>query len=115
MIVVSGTGRLGKEPKMQYTPQGTAQTSFNVASDTGYGDNKETVWVNLISWGKQAENFNKFLEKGSRVAYTAEVTGMHTYTKQDGSTGASINAKILTLEFLSVKQGAGESEEPEAF
>lgn len=117
MITISGTGRLGKDPKMQYTPAGTAQTSFSVATDTGFGDNKKTVWVSLIVWGKQAETFNQYLEKGSRVAFTAEVTDLNAYSKQDGTTGASVNAKVLTLEFLSAKgekQESGEFE-PEEF
>ena len=115
MITISGTGRLGKDPKMQYTPGGTAQTSFSVATDTGFGDNKKTVWVSLIVWGKQAEVYNQYLEKGSRVAFTAEVTDVSGFSKQDGNIGTSINAKVLTLEFLSVKQGANEPDEPEEF
>lgn len=115
MITISGTGRLGKDPKMQYTPNGTAQTSFSVAADTGFGENKKTVWVSLIVWGKVAETYNEYLSKGSRIAFTAEVTDISTFTKQDGSIGTSLNAKILTLEFLTPKQGTNEPEEPEEF
>lgn len=85
---------------MSYTPKGTAQTFLNVAVDTGFGDKKETVWVSLASWGLQAELLNNSLVKGNRISFTAEVTAIRTYEKKDGSTGVSVDAKILNFAFV---------------
>lgn len=117
MLTISGVGRLGQAPKMQYTPSGTAVTNFSVAADCGFGDKKETVWVSLASFGNQAEILNQYLTKGARLSFTAEVQRIRTYTKKDQSTGVSLDAKILAFSFLDksdAKDGAVE-EEPEVF
>jgi single-strand DNA-binding protein len=113
MLTISGVGRLGQSPKMQYTPSGTAVTNFSVAADCGYGDKKETVWVNLSGFGQQAEILNQYLEKGSRIAFTAEVQRIRTYTKKDSSTGTSLDAKVLSFSFLDKSEKA--TNEPEEF
>lgn len=117
MITISGVGRLGQSPKMQYTPSGTAVTNFSVATDCGFGDKKETVWVGLASFGQQAEILNQYLVKGARIAFTAEVQRIRTYTKKDQTIGTSLDAKILSFSFLdkSETQGGAVEEEPEVF
>lgn len=114
MLTISGFGRLGQDPRMQYTAGGTAQTSFSVAANVGFGDNKNTVWVSLVSWGAQAEAFNKYLQKGSRIAFTAEITNVRGYEKKDGTTGVSVDAKVTTLSFVD-GLASDEEREPEEF
>lgn len=114
MITVSGVGRLGQNPKMQYSPQGNAITNFSVAVDCGFGDKKKTVWVSLVSFGKQAEILNQYLSKGSRLSFTAEVTDVRGYTKKDDTIGTSLDAKVLTFAFLDKAENQGETE-PEEF
>lgn len=120
MLTVSGIGRLGAAPKMSFTPNGTAQTTFSVAVNTGFGDKKKTVWVALICWGVIAELINNKLEKGNRVFFTAEVTEVRAYTKKSGEQGTSLDAKLTTIDFVDAT-GATEStpydhdNEPEEF
>lgn len=120
MATISGLGRLGRNPTMKYTPAGTAQTNFSVALNTGYGENKSTVWLNLVCWGAQAETMNKYLAKGSRISFTAEITRVSGYSKQDESIGVNLDAKLLTCEFVDgiEKQTDGtpfDAQEPEEF
>lgn len=109
--VISGIGRLGADPKMQFNPQGSAITNFNVAIDCGFGDKKETVWLSLVAYGKQAEVLNQYLVKGNRLHFTAELQKVRTFEKKDG-TGVSVDAKILTFSFI---DSDGKSNEPEDF
>lgn len=65
-------GRLGRDPEMRYTPQGTAVTSFPVATDRswkdeGGADHKETTWHSIVTWSKLAEVCNDHLTKGRLV------------------------------------------------
>jgi len=65
-------GRLGRDPEMRYTSTGQALTSFSVATDRRYTDSngqlqKQTIWFGVSVWGKQAENCNNYLKKGSLV------------------------------------------------
>ena len=65
-------GRLGADPEMRYTANGSAVTSFNVACSrrrtTPEGETREeTEWVRTIAWNKLAEICNTYLTKGSKV------------------------------------------------
>ncbi len=63
-------GHLGQNPELKYTPSGSAVCNFTVATSESYkkkdGSKEEkTEWHRIVSWGKTAENVNKFLSKGS--------------------------------------------------
>lgn len=107
-----GIGRLGQDPKMDFTPKGTARTTLNLAFRSGYGDKEVTTWMRAVSFGPQAELLNERLSKGDRVKVVAEFQGVKTYEKNDGSTGVSTDIKILEFEFLDKTSG---SQEPEEF
>jgi single-strand DNA-binding protein len=112
-------GNLGKDPEMRYTPSGQAVTSFNVATSRKYTANngqvvKETVWFRVSAWGKQAETCNQYLKKGSKVMVEGRLVpdpvsgGPKTYTKKDGTTGASFDVSATTVHFLSSRtEGEG--------
>ena len=53
LIVV--IGRLGKDPSMEYSQNGTAVTKFSIATDDGWGENKSTTWHNVVSFKQTAE------------------------------------------------------------
>jgi single-strand DNA-binding protein len=110
-------GNLGKDPEMRYAPNGNAVTSFSVASNRQYTDSsgqkvKETTWFRVSVWGKQAESTNTYLQKGSSVLIEGELrsdkeTGSpRTFTRSDGSTGASYEITARTVRFLTPKGSA---------
>ena len=111
-------GNLGRDPEMRYTPSGQAVTTLNVATNrqyTGSDGNpvKETIWFRVSVWGKQAETSNNFLKKGSKVLVEGRLVpdlstgGPKTFTRQDGSAGASYDVSANTVRFLSSR---GETE-----
>ncbi|NPV41549.1 MAG: single-stranded DNA-binding protein [Anaerolineae bacterium] len=111
-------GNLGRDPEMRYTPNGNAVTSLNVASNRVYTDTngqkvKETTWFRVSVWGKQAENANNYLQKGSMVLIEGELrpdreTGNpRTFTRNDGTTGASYEVFARNLRFLSSTRSGG--------
>lgn len=114
MLTISGIGRLGNNPKMQYSAQGNAITNISVAATVGWGEKQETVWVSLVSFGKQAEVLNQYLTKGSRLVFSAEVSALRTYEKKDGTTGTSLDARIQSFSFVD-KAEQQEEQEPEVF
>ena len=65
-------GRLGRDPEMHYTPQGTTVTTFPVATERSWkdesgADHKETTWHSIVTWNKLAEVCNEYLTKGRMV------------------------------------------------
>jgi single-strand DNA-binding protein len=63
-------GNLGADPEMRYTADGTAMTSFRMASSRSWssdGEKKEqTEWFSIVCWRKLAEIVSQYLQKGSR-------------------------------------------------
>ena len=65
-------GRLGKDPDVRYTPDGTMVTSFNLATDEQWKDKngekvQKTEWHRIVAWGKLAEICGNYLVKGKLV------------------------------------------------
>src|SRR2546425_13011135 len=65
-------GNLGADPEMRYTADGTALTSFRVASSRNYSGrdgerHEETEWFSVVTWSKLAEQCSQFLQKGRKV------------------------------------------------
>ena len=64
-------GNLTKDPELRYTPQGTPVASFRLAVNHRYKQadeaKQETMFIDNVVFGKQAESCSKYLNKGSSV------------------------------------------------
>ena len=65
-------GNLGQDPESRFTPQGTAVTSFSVATNESWksqsGEIKEhTEWHRIEMFGKRAETANEYMRKANTV------------------------------------------------
>lgn len=66
-------GTLGADPESRYTPNGTAITSFRVATNEEWKDKQtgekksRAEWHRIEAFGKLAEIIGEYLKKGSRV------------------------------------------------
>ena len=108
-------GNLGRDPEMRYTPQGTAVTSFPVATTRRYNtadgqQKEETLWFRVSVWGKQAETVNQYLSKGRQVlvegTLVADESGSpKIWTGQDGKPRASFEVRAQTVRFLGKREG----------
>ena len=63
-------GRLGADPELKQTGQGTPVTNFNLATDESFTNKSgekvdQTEWHRVVVWQRQAEHVCKFLQKGS--------------------------------------------------
>lgn len=118
-------GNLGRDPEMRYIPNGQAVTDLSVATNNQYTDStgqkvKETTWFRVSVWGRQAENCNQYLTKGSSVLIEGRLKpdldtgGPRIWTRQDGTPAASYEINAQTVRFLSGRgeeqagQGTGE-------
>lgn len=94
-------GNLGSAPDLRYST-GANQTAicrFDVATTDGYGDKKETNWHKCVAFGKTAENCDRYLNKGQKVA----IEGQIKYGKyeKDGRTVYTTDVIVNKVEFLS--------------
>jgi single-strand DNA-binding protein len=62
-------GNLTRDPELRYTPNGTAVSSFGLAVNRRYrqGDEwkEEVCFVDVVTYGRQAETVGEYLSKGS--------------------------------------------------
>ena len=125
------TGNVGKQPEMRYTPSGQAVTSFSVAVNRKWkddkGEHKETQWFRIATWGNLAEVCNQYVKQGMKVMVEGRLVcdpktgGPKIWTRQDGTAGASFELTAQSVEFLSggrdddgqAASASGAQEEPE--
>ena len=112
-------GNLGNDPEMRYLPNGTAVTSFSVATSRRWTDQQtgqpveETTWFRVSVWGKQAETSNQYLAKGRKVLIEGTLTpdpqtgGPKLFTKRDGTAGSSFELRADSVKFLSGREEGG--------
>jgi single-strand DNA-binding protein len=119
-------GRVGQEPQMRYTPEGTPVTSFSVATtkmiskntretcpagwkESYNGKNWElTIWWRVTCWRGLAETVNAYLSKGRQVFVEGEIGGdaengtqnPRVWTGNDGVARASYEMTADTVKFL---------------
>lgn len=85
--------RLGKDATTRYTQGGKAVTVFSAAFDVGYGDKKQTVWLDVSGWGDRYEKVAQYLTKGSQVVVEGDI-GTREY---EGKTYITLNLTDLKL------------------
>ena len=77
-------GRVGTDPEMKYTPNGTAVTNLRLATDRYRRDGEDaTDWHTVIVWGKTGEAVNQYVQKGQRI-YVAGRLVQSTWDGEDG-------------------------------
>lgn len=83
---VTLTGRLTRDPELKYTGSGTAVASFSMAVDrtfTNAQGERETDFINCVSWRKTAEIIANNLRKGSLCGVTGRIQ-TRNYTNDEG-------------------------------
>lgn len=104
MNVWNGIGNLTKDPELKYTTgfEPKAVCRFTVAVNDGYGDKQKTSFIPCVCFGKTAENLERFLSKGSKVAVCGRIqTGSY---EKDGQKVYTTDIIADSVEFLSSKE-----------
>ncbi|MDD3554546.1 MAG: single-stranded DNA-binding protein [Deltaproteobacteria bacterium] len=107
-------GRLGADPEIRYTQDGTSVCTFNIATNRRVKRNEqweeETDWHRAVAWRQTADMLGKFLHKGSLV-YVEGSLRTRSWTDQSGNkrfmTEVVVNDFVL-LEPKGDKGGGGE-------
>ena len=97
-------GNLTRDPDVRYSTGSnpTAMGRCSRAVDDGYGDKKRTSFISIVVFGKQAENCQRFLFKGSKVAVRGHIqTGSY---EKDGRKIYTTDVVADQVEFLRTEQ-----------
>ena len=69
-------GRLTKAPQLDTTPTGKTVTSFTIAVNRKFKESdgsRKCDFIQVVLWGKPAENFCQWANKGTLVSITGEI------------------------------------------
>lgn len=86
-------GRVGRDAVTRYTQAGKAVTGWALAVDKGWGDNKQTVWLDCSLWGERGEKLAQHITKGSQLGVTGEI-GIREH---DSKTYVTLDVRDVTL------------------
>ena len=93
MNVFNAIGRIGRDAVTRHTQGGKAVTGWSLAVDRGWGDNKQTTWMDCTIWGERGEKLAEHIRKGDRLGVTGELgTREH-----DGKTYVTLDVRDVTL------------------
>ena len=110
-------GRLTRDPELVYTPGSqTAVTHFSIAVDrpTAQGKEKQADFIRITTFGKQAENCDRYLHKGKQVAVNGRIqTG--SYKNKEGQTIYTTDVIASNVEFLGSSQQGTPRQPDEAY
>lgn len=109
MIKLQVIGNLGKDC-ITNTVNNKSVMNFNVAHTEKYKDSQgnqqeKTIWVECAYWSDRT-GIAPYLKKGTQV-YVEGTPEVRTYAKNDGSTGASLSLRVLSVQLLGGRNEGG--------
>lgn len=87
------SGRLTRDAELKYSTKGAAYTQFSIATDYGWGDRKETDFINCTLFGNEKEkNAAVALAEKGRKGRQIMISGRLTQNEKDGKTYTNLIA-----------------------
>jgi single-strand DNA-binding protein len=112
-------GRLGKDPEMRATSDGTPVANFSLATSEFYTDKggtrqERTEWHNIVAWKRIADIAKRYLAKGRQVYVEGRIS-TREWTDRDGNKRKTTEIVASNLVLLGSRQdsaGAAETGTP---
>ncbi|CAB4166882.1 Ssb Single-stranded DNA-binding protein [uncultured Caudovirales phage] len=113
-------GNLGADPEMRYTANGSAVTTFRVATSRTFTDSnderrEETEWFSVVTWNRLAEICAQYLARGRKVYVEGRI---QTRSWDDTETGTKrYRTELIAQEvkFLTPSGGASSADNAPAY
>lgn len=107
-------GNLTKDPELRYTKQNTPVASYTIAINSRYGEQQQTEFINISSWGKTGEFVSKYFKKGQQIAITGRLKNRN-YEDSNGVKHYSMEVVTEDIEFVGSKKEEVKIEPREEF
>ncbi len=101
-------GNLTRDPELRYTPAGLGVASFGIAVNTPIGKDDEgnrkteTLFVDVVAFGKQAEVIAEYLRKGSLI-YLEGRLRYRTWEDASGNKRSKHEIVLNNFQFLNTR------------
>jgi len=104
-------GNLTRKPELRYTPSGTAVCEFTIAVNRRFTQGNETkedvCFVDITVWDRQADNCNRYLDKGSSVFIEGRLQLDTWIDKVDQKKRSRLRVVAEAVQFLSPRREGG--------
>lgn len=100
-VIISG--RTTADIELKATQTGKSVASFTVAVDTGYGENKQTAFLDVTAWEKMAELVSQYVHKGNKVLICGRLQ-TRTWEDKDGKKRKATEIVANEIEFIEAKK-----------
>jgi single-strand DNA-binding protein len=116
-------GRLGRDPEVRYTPDGTAVANFSIATsrewtDKATGEKREqTEWHRIVAFRRLGEICGEYLSKGSQV-YIEGRLQTRDWEDKDGNKRYTTEIVVDQMQMLGSRgsnQSAGQNAGPTSY
>ena len=100
-------GNLTKDPQLTTSANGTSFARFDLAARRNRQNENgeyESDFFTIVTFGKTAENCNKYLKKGSKALVSGSVQN-RSYEAQDGTKRYVTEIIASEVEFIGGNQG----------
>lgn len=99
-------GRLTRDPELRYTSSNRAVCQFSIAIDRPFTNQstgqRETDFINIVSWDKTAENIGKYMTKGRLIAVEGRIQ-TRNYENNEGKKVYVTEVIASNVQFLESK------------
>jgi len=107
-------GRLGADPELRYTTDGTSVASFNMATsetwkDKGGNKQEKTEWHRVVAWRRLGEIAGEYLKKGSLVYIEGRIRSRE-YDAKDGTKRKVFEIEATDMKMLSPRTTSDKNE-----
>ena len=106
-------GRLTADPELKSTQSGVSVCSFRIAVDRTYqpkGQEKQTDFINIVTWRGTAEFVSRYFRKGQLVAVQGSIQTSQ-YTDRDGNKRTTFDVVADNVFFAEKKAESGETKQ----
>lgn len=105
-------GRLGSDPELRHTQNGTPVASFRVAVDRDFRDKnsgeRATDWIDVVAWRQTAEFVSHYFRKG-RMAVVEGRIQTSSWTDKNGNRRDSLQVVADNVYFGDSQKQEGSS------
>ncbi len=104
-------GNLTRDPEVRYTPNGSAVASFAIAVNRKYKQGDETKeevsYIDIVVFGKQAENCGQYLNKGDGALIEGRLQQRRWDDKETGQKRSKVEVAAQSVTFMPKRSAAG--------
>jgi single-strand DNA-binding protein len=109
-------GRLGKDPEIRYTQDGSPVANFSLATSEMWTDKsgtrqERTEWHNIVAWRKLADLSKRYLSKGRQV-YVEGRLQTREWDDRDGNKRRTTEVVASQMVLLGSRPEGAESSAP---